>query len=113
MQAFLLAKNSLFLRQMPKKKSLVINKLHLSEDLYNKVGYTKQWNEEVVEEILSLMKENLKKGFHVKIHGFGKFELQDKKERMGRNPQTGEPFIIKARRVLKFHCSPVFKKMVK
>ena len=35
-----------------------------------------------------------------KISGFGNFVLRDKRERQGRNPQTGDPIVIDARRVL-------------
>ena len=57
-----------------------------------------------------MIKNHLKKGQGVQIHGLGKFILKDKKNRKGRNPQTGEELIIKARRVLLFHASNSFKK---
>ena len=39
-------------------------------------------------------------GEHVKLSGFGNFELRDKRERPGRNPKTGEEIPISARRVV-------------
>ena len=48
----------------------------------------------------------------IKISGFGKFEVKQKKERIGRNPQTGERITISARRVLNFSPSQVLKAML-
>jgi integration host factor subunit alpha len=48
----------------------------------------------------------------VKVHGFGKFDLRDKRERAGRNPQTGERIKIEERRVLAFKSSGILREMV-
>ncbi|MEM6959588.1 MAG: HU family DNA-binding protein, partial [Myxococcota bacterium] len=48
-------------------------------------------------------------GENVKISGFGKFEVRDKRERIGRNPRTGSPMPISARRVLTFKHSQVLR----
>jgi integration host factor subunit alpha len=45
----------------------------------------------------------------VKLSGFGNFQLRDKPERPGRNPKTGEPIPISARRVVTFHASQKLK----
>lgn len=63
----------------------------------------------VVDSIVRTMRDTLAKGEEIKISGFGKFTLQDKKSRMGRNPQTGESIAISARRVLKFRPSEVLR----
>jgi DNA-binding protein HU-beta len=56
---------------------------------------------------------SLKKGGGpVKVGGFGAFSVQPRKKRVGRNPQTGTPVKVMARRKLKFKASPEFKKMV-
>lgn len=41
----------------------------------------------------------------VKLHNFGTFETIDKRERIGRNPHSGEPMKISARRVVRFKPS--------
>ena len=41
--------------------------------------------------------------------GFGKLVLANRKARMGRNPQTGEPIKIPAKRVVKFRLAKVVK----
>jgi integration host factor subunit alpha len=63
----------------------------------------------VVDSILRGIRDSLAKGEEVKISGFGKWILQDKNARKGRNPQTGAPLTISARRVLKFKPSEVLR----
>ena len=48
----------------------------------------------------------------IKISGFGNFLVRGKKERIGRNPQTGDQITISARRVLTFRPSQVLKAML-
>ena len=88
-------------------------KARLAEILYNKIGYTKQFSKVLVDDIFSNIQERLQNGQGVKIAGFGKFVLKDKKKRKGRNPQTGDSLIIKSRRVVVFRPSPVLKKKFK
>ncbi|MBF5066705.1 hypothetical protein G6O45_26175, partial [Salmonella enterica subsp. enterica serovar Istanbul] len=45
----------------------------------------------------------------IKISGFGNFGLRDKRQRPGRNPQTGDPIRISERRVLTFKASQILK----
>jgi integration host factor subunit alpha len=58
-----------------------------------------------LESVLSLIKTTLETGEDVKISGFGKFEVKQKKDRIGRNPQTCETITIEARRILSFKPS--------
>ena len=48
----------------------------------------------------------------LKINGFGKFKLLNKRSRYGRNPKTGEEFEIKARKVVTFYPSINIKKKI-
>ena len=48
----------------------------------------------------------------VKLSSFGSFVVRQKKERLGRNPKTGEPACISARRILTFKPSPTLKKRI-
>jgi integration host factor subunit alpha len=59
----------------------------------------------LVESLLELMKSTLEAGEDVKISGFGKFQIREKKRRRGRNPQTGEEMMLRARRIVQFRCS--------
>ena len=58
------------------------------------------------------MKSTLAAGEDIMISGFGKFCVRDKKERRGRNPQTGEELMLDARRVVVFKCSERLRERV-
>lgn len=55
----------------------------------------------------------LKKGDRVTLVGFGTFSTSQRKARTGRNPQTGKPIKIAAKRVAKFTPGAELKKAVK
>jgi len=57
---------------------------------------------EAVETILRIIKSSLENGEDVLLSKFGKFNVQDKNARRGRNPQTGESMMLDARRVVTF-----------
>ncbi len=63
-----------------------------------------------VESMVSLAYKEAKNGFT--IPGLGKLVLVNRKARMGRNPQTGEPIRIPAKRVLKFRIAKAAKDAV-
>jgi integration host factor subunit alpha len=54
----------------------------------------------ILESVLSIMKSTLEDGEKIKIHGFGNFEVRRKRNRIGRNPQSGEDITIDTRCVL-------------
>ena len=70
---------------------------------------TKKDAAQLVETVLETMKEVLVHEGELKISGFGKFSVRTKVARLGRNPYTGEPTTISARRVLTFKPSNVLK----
>jgi integration host factor subunit alpha len=87
-----------------------MTKADIIETVYEKVGgFSKKEAAEIVETVFDTIKETLEKGEKIKISGFGNFVVRDKKERVGRNPQTGEEITISARRVLTFKPSQVLK----
>lgn len=60
---------------------------------------------EVLEEMIVLMKQAIKRDHTLMISGFGKFEAYDKDARRGRNPQTNEKITLPARKVVVFRLS--------
>lgn len=64
---------------------------------------------ELVDDVLNILKEALEQGQAVKISAFGSFNVRDKKQRQGRNPKTGAPIILAARRTATFKTSVVLK----
>lgn len=87
-----------------------MTKAEIIDAVYEKVGgFSKKEAAEIVEAVFDTMKEVLTEGSKIKISGFGNFVVREKKERVGRNPQTGAPIPISARRVLTFKPSQVLK----
>lgn len=77
----------------------------LIEMIRDKVGYPVKEAKEILEIILEEVKLKLEEGKDVKISGFGKWTVKEKRSRPGRNPHTGERIQISARRVVTFHPS--------
>lgn len=87
-----------------------MTKAEIVDAVYEQVGgFSKKEAAELVESVFDTMKDVLTQGEKIKISGFGNFVVRRKKERIGRNPQTGEPIPITARRVLTFKPSQVLK----
>ena len=89
-----------------------MTKADIVERVYEKIGFSKKEASELVEMVFGTLKDKLVNGEKVKISGFGKFEVREKKSRIGRNPQTGDRITISARRVLNFSPSQVLKAML-
>ena len=89
-----------------------MTKADIVEQVYQKIGFSKKEASELVELVFDNLKQVLYKGDKVKISGFGNFIVREKKERIGRNPPTGEQISISARRVLTFRPSQVLKAML-
>lgn len=89
--------------------SSTMTKADIVERVYQKLGFSKKEASELVELVFNSLKNTLQEGEKVKISGFGNFIVRDKKERVGRNPQTGDQIKISARRVLTFRPSQVLK----
>ncbi|MCI4625819.1 MAG: integration host factor subunit alpha [Candidatus Magnetoovum sp. WYHC-5] len=77
--------------------------------LFEKVGLPKKESEEVIEIILSIMKQTFAEGESIKVSGFGTFSVRQKRARRGRNPKTGEDIEITARSVVSFRPSNYLK----
>lgn len=86
-----------------------MTKADIVERVSERIGVTKKESQDLVESVLSLLKNTLEAGEDVKISGFGKFEVKQKKNRRGRNPQTGETITIEARQILSFKPSMLLK----
>ena len=78
-----------------------------------KVTETKVEAAKVLETTLTAITKSLKKGTPVTLIGFGTFKVSKRKARIGRNPQTGKPLKIKAKKVPVFKAGAALKKAVK
>ncbi len=86
-----------------------MTKADIVEKVYEKIGLTKKECQELVDKVFEIMKEALEKGEKVKISSFGTFTVKQKKERKGRNPQTGETITLAPRKVLSFKPSKILR----
>jgi integration host factor subunit alpha len=84
----------------------------LVEMIRDKVGYPVKEAKEILEIVLEEIKLRLENGKDVKISGFGKWTVKEKRSRPGRNPHTGQKIEISARRVVTFHPSDKMRDQV-
>tara|TARA_B100000029_G_scaffold468962_1_gene506439 strand:+ start:3214 stop:3507 length:294 start_codon:yes stop_codon:yes gene_type:complete len=89
-----------------------LTKKEIINSLYMQVGFSKKISEELLEGILTIIIENLKKNKKIKISNFGTFLLRSKKSRIGRNPKTKEKKVISERNVVLFKPSKDFKSYI-
>ena len=87
-----------------------MTKAEIVQALYTRVGgFSRKESAELVDQVFEMMKQTLARGEKIKVSGFGNFVLRDKRQRPGRNPQTGDPIKISERRVLTFKASQILK----
>ena len=82
-----------------------LTKAHIVENLLAKNLFTKTVSAQIIETLFELLKQSLEQGDDVLISGFGKFCVQVKNQRRGRNPQSVEPITLPSRKVVTFKCS--------
>ena len=86
-----------------------MNKGDLIEKIVSDVNITKADAARVLESVIEGITHSLKKNERTTISGFGTFSVSKRKARVGRNPQTGEPINIPARRVARFTAGKELK----
>ena len=78
----------------------------------NQLGYNWKDSAEIVETLLEIIKQSLEDGEDVLVSGFGKFVVQEKAPRKGRNPATGDDLMLDARKVVNFRCSGKLRRRI-
>ena len=89
-----------------------LTRLDISEALYRHVGLSKHESALMLETVLEQISNALIDGKSVKLSSFGTFTPRQKRERVGRNPKTGQEVPITARSVVTFRASNVLKTKV-
>jgi integration host factor subunit alpha len=89
-----------------------LTKAQLAELLFEQIGLNKRESKDMIDAFFDLVINSLVDGNDVKITGFGNFQIRTKAPRPGRNPRTGEPIPIEARRVVTFHASQKLKELI-
>ncbi|SHO53872.1 integration host factor subunit alpha [Desulfopila aestuarii] len=88
-------------------KADIVREVYMHHD-----EFTKEKSVEAVETLLRLAKDKLISGEDLLLSGFGKFSVRDKRERKGRNPQTGSELMLAPRRVVTFSPSGILREKV-
>ena len=84
----------------------------LSEAVFKSVGLSRNESSNLVDSVFNEILKTLISGNDVKISSFGTFIVRNKRERIGRNPKTGQEVPISARQVVTFRASNVLKSKV-
>lgn len=90
---------------MTDTNAMTLTKARIMDEIQNKLSLSRKRSVDIVETLLSIMKDAMENGDDVLISGFGKFCVKRKKERKGRNPATGANLMLAPRRVVTFKCS--------
>lgn len=89
-----------------------MNKNELASAIAEKTGLSKGDAQAAMEAVFDTIQETLKAGGDVRVLGFGNFVVQHRNATTGRNPLTGAPVDIPAKRVPKFSAGKGLKDAV-
>ena len=89
-----------------------LTKAQLVDALFDQLGLNKREAKDFVDAFFEIVSAELAQGKIVKISGFGNFEVHTKTARPGRNPLTGAPVVIAARRMVTFRASGLLRQQV-
>lgn len=90
-----------------------MTKKEIVEIVAKKSNLTNKASRDAVQAFLNTIRDSLKRGEKVVLTGFGTFSIRSRRERVGRNPKTGEKITLSARRAPGFTPGKTFKKSVK
>jgi integration host factor subunit alpha len=91
---------------------MALTKADIIESVHQQLGFPQKKSTELVEQLIEIIKSTLASVEDVLISGFGKFCVNEKKERKGRNPSTGEDMMLRPRRVVTFKCSGKLRRRI-
>jgi integration host factor subunit alpha len=91
---------------------MAVTKEKIIDTVRQELGLPQKKSTEMVEQLLETIKSTLASGEDILVSGFGKFSVNEKKERKGRNPATGDSMMLRPRRVVTFKCSGKLRRRV-
>ena len=91
---------------------VLMNRTDLIAAVADAAGLTKKDAEKALKAFTDVVAEELKNGGKVQLVGFGTFEVSERAEREGRNPQSGEVMQIAASKAPKFKAGKALKDMI-
>ena len=89
-----------------------MNKTELIEQVAKRMDTSTSESQRYLDVLMTVIEDTLKGGQEIQITGFGKFYLQERKAREGRNPQTGKKMTIPASKVPSFSAGNAFKEAI-
>ena len=89
-----------------------MNKQELIKDIAERGEFTKAEAEAALKAVQGAIAAVLVNGDKITLPGFGTFKVVETAARTGRNPQTGEPVEIPAKRKIKFNPTQALKELV-
>jgi DNA-binding protein HU-beta len=89
-----------------------MTKNELARELSEELDMPRRQMVEIIDALLEKFMDVLKSGDKVQLTPFGQFKVRDRAARIARNPKTGEPIKVPAKRVLKFIAGRVLKEAV-
>ncbi len=87
-------------------------KADLIKKLSKDMNITKQEAEKGVNIFFDTIKEAIKNGEEIELRGFGSFRIRNRSSRSGRNPRTGKPVKVPAKKVIYFKPSKILRQMI-
>jgi DNA-binding protein HU-beta len=90
-----------------------MNKAELIDAVATKSDLTKQDSKKAVDVLFETISNTLAKEEKIQLLGFGTFEVRERAERTGHNPQTGEEMTIPASKVPAFKPGKELKEAIK
>ncbi len=84
---------------------MTMTKKDVVDAIQKELGFPGNHCFDIMENLLEIIKRTMESGESVLIRGFGKFYINEKRERKGRNPATGDVMMLSPRRVVRFKCS--------
>lgn len=91
---------------------MALTKTIIAEKIQNELNLSRTVAYDIMEDFLEIIKETISSGEDIMISGFGKFCVNEKKARKGRNPATDEEMTLPARRVVTFKCSGKLRDLI-
>ena len=86
-----------------------MTKSEIIAEIANKSNLTKADAEKALNSFVEITKDTLREEGRLALAGFGSFIVSERKERQGRNPQTGEMMTIKASKTVRFRAGKALK----
>ena len=96
---------------MSSSKIKSLTKKNTSNQISNKINLPHSYSKKIVDDLVEILKKLIKNS-ELTIKNFGKFQVNTKNERVGRNPKNKKNYLIAARKTLTFSANRKLKEKV-